>query len=619
MADTVVDTTPNAQAYDTTVEKLRGRFAPNIANIRLFKDNPYLSELTSEDKAAANEKLLTPFHGEQFYDDDKFVYVCQYEYDEEEGKTEYKYYSKEKDLSEKMDYYESRGVLNQLMSAYNNGKVYNFYVDRVNDMMYPTSELVFPYNYASYTVRRQGLNKSKEWVFVAGSLSDGNVIDTDIYMKPIKDTVMGTEYRKMTPAHIFNASNPDNKNYDIVEHGKFYRVDFFNEEHINVDTILFQAVDASIEDVATPSESVVGLDVQVLRGDFPQSATGDNYPILAGEDTSLIQYNVIATYGDGTRKNITSYVNTNQLVIDGTENLNSSAVIGTTVDIKFTFYPKLDTYGEPLGTPVSKTITFVITANNTSSIERIIPVIWKDSETGGGTTKAYKLKVYSINNNGYVENRTKAFFDTMKVYSASESKLKDCEYSYTYNPYQQYIIFAPRTVWEDTTFSFKLYSESIINEYRFIAQFVSGEETGVYVKALSGTTLYGYKSGDPLNTLSTTTQNTVVYYSATNKFEFNLEDETFTNRYKVTRNGEIIKPNAIQLYLVSDSTMQPITLNTTFPASDYKITIDSNKTDKGIITLLSGIRANDYIIAKFNNTTQDVCTAIDVFRVKFNQ
>ena len=49
MAETT-DTTPNAQAYDNVVEELRGRFAPNIANIRLFKDNPYLSDMTEEDK-----------------------------------------------------------------------------------------------------------------------------------------------------------------------------------------------------------------------------------------------------------------------------------------------------------------------------------------------------------------------------------------------------------------------------------------------------------------------------------------------------------------------------------------------------------------------------------------
>ena len=36
------------------------------------------------------------------------------------------------------------------------------------------------------------------------------------------------------------------------------------------------------------------------------------------------------------------------------------------------------------------------------------------------------------------------------------------------------------------------------------------------------------------------------------------------------------------------------------------------------MTLVSGIRANDYIIAKFNYTNQDVCTNIDIFRVVFN-
>ena len=124
----IIDSTPNAQAYDEEVETLRGRFAANIANIRLFKDNPYLDEMTDEDRNAANADLLVPHHGEQFYDDDKFVYVCQYEKDPVTLQTKYVYYSKEKELNEKMNYYESQGVLNQLMSAYNNGKVYCFFM-----------------------------------------------------------------------------------------------------------------------------------------------------------------------------------------------------------------------------------------------------------------------------------------------------------------------------------------------------------------------------------------------------------------------------------------------------------------------------------------------------------
>lgn len=619
MADTV-DTLPDAQAYDTTVTELRGRFAPNIANIRLFKDNPYLSDLTEEDRATKNESLLTPFHGEQFYDDDKFVYVCQYVYNDEKGKTEYKYFSKEKDLSDKLDYYESKGVLNQLMSAYNNGKVYCFYVDRDNSMMYPTSELIFPYNFSSYTVRRQSLNNNKQYVYVAGTLSDGNLLETSIYMKPVKDSVAGTEYRKMTPAHLFNSSNPDNKNYDMVEHGKFYVVDFFNDDGTLVDTILFQAVDAAIESVATPSQSVVSLDVQVLRGNFPQSATGSNYPILAGEDTSLIQYNVIAIYNDGTKKNITSYINTNQLVIDGTEKLNSSAAIGTTIDVSFTYYPNLDDYGEAIGSPVSKTITFVITENTLSSIERVIPVIWKESVTGDGTTRSYKLKVYSINNEGYVENRTKAFWDTMKVYYPIQNTLVDLPdgYSCTYNPYYQYILFAPRSTWEDMTFSFSMYSGNTTSEYRFIANFSSGDSTGIYIKGLANTTLYGYASGSPLAKYSESVTNTIRFYMTNSYFTLTNSDQSFANRYKITRDGEVITPDSIQLYLVNDSTMQPISLNTTFPASDTTIKVNGNTSDSGVVTLLSGIRANDWIIAKFNNTERDTCTAIDIFRVVTN-
>ena len=53
MAETI-NSTPNAQAYDEVLGEMRGRFAPNIANIRLFKDNPYLKDLTDEDKIEAN-------------------------------------------------------------------------------------------------------------------------------------------------------------------------------------------------------------------------------------------------------------------------------------------------------------------------------------------------------------------------------------------------------------------------------------------------------------------------------------------------------------------------------------------------------------------------------------
>jgi len=617
MAETI-NSTPNAQAYDEVLGEMRGRFAPNIANIRLFKDNPYLKDLTDEDKIEANADLLVPHNGEQFYDDDKFVWVCQYEKDEVTQQVKYVYYSKTKEINDKLDYYESQGVLNQLMSAYNNGKVYCFYVDRDNSMMYPTSELVFPVNYTSYTVRRQKLNSKNEFVYVAGTLSDGNLLETNIYMKPIKDTVVGTEYRRMSPAHLFNSSEPDNKNYDMVEHGKFYVVDFFNDDGTLVDTILFQAVDSAIEDVATPSQAVVGLDVQVLRNNFPQTVTGENYPILAGEDTSLIQFNVIAIYNDGTRKNITSYINTNQLVITGMENLNSSAVIGTSVDVKFTYYPKLDAYDEPIGSPVSKTIRFTIIENTLSTTEKLVPVIWKDAVTGDGTTKSYKLKVYSINNEGFVENRTKAFFDTLKVYNPTENALVDCEYSYTYNPYQQYILFAPRTVWDDTTFSFSLYNGNVKVEYRFIAKFSSGDSTGVYVGALSNTTSYGYDSEGPLYTYADSVKNTIKFYREKNYFEIDNDSEPLSMRYKVTRDGEVLKPNSIQLYLANDATMQPITLNTMFPTSDPKIKVNINTSDSGIMTLVSGIRANDYIIAKFNYTEKDVCTNIDMFRVTFN-
>lgn len=94
----VSETTPERQAYNsvTSDENLKGRFAANIANIRLFKSNPYICNLPEADVLELNKKLLTPYAGEQFYDDDYYVYVCKVYKNELTGATEYKYISKEK-------------------------------------------------------------------------------------------------------------------------------------------------------------------------------------------------------------------------------------------------------------------------------------------------------------------------------------------------------------------------------------------------------------------------------------------------------------------------------------------------------------------------------------------
>ena len=118
------DTSPERQAYEAaTSEGYEGRLATNIANIRLFKDNPYIRDLDEADKVELNKKLLKPYEGEMFYDDDKFKWICYYSTDPTTGSIKYNYVSKEKELQEKLEYYETKGVMNQLLSAYNNGQI----------------------------------------------------------------------------------------------------------------------------------------------------------------------------------------------------------------------------------------------------------------------------------------------------------------------------------------------------------------------------------------------------------------------------------------------------------------------------------------------------------------
>ena len=131
MAEEISDTSPNRQAYTQLAkEGYKGRFAANIADIRLFKDNPYIKDLDQADRLELNKSLLTPYDGEQFYDDDRYVYLCKLVKDAITGEERYIYTSKEKEVNERLAYYESQGVLNQLMSAYNNGRIYTLYIDR---------------------------------------------------------------------------------------------------------------------------------------------------------------------------------------------------------------------------------------------------------------------------------------------------------------------------------------------------------------------------------------------------------------------------------------------------------------------------------------------------------
>ena len=256
----VSETTPERQAYEsvTSDENLKGRFAVNIANIRLFKSNPYICNLPEADVLELNKKLLTPYAGEQFYDDDYYVYVCKVYKNELTGATEYKYISKEKENAELLAKYQQTGIQNQLMSAYNNGHIYKLYIDRANLMMYPDSSVVFPENYYFYTVRKQELNKNKEYVYVSGLLEDGELSDYHIAMKKVNDSATGTIYTRMGAASVFEISSVSGESrFDQIVSGEFYVVDFFNSDGFLIDTKLFQAQDALITNTAVPSRSVI--------------------------------------------------------------------------------------------------------------------------------------------------------------------------------------------------------------------------------------------------------------------------------------------------------------------------------------------------------------------------
>ena len=55
MAEEISDTSPNRQAYTQLAkEGYKGRFAANIADIRLFKDNPYIKDLDQADRLELN-------------------------------------------------------------------------------------------------------------------------------------------------------------------------------------------------------------------------------------------------------------------------------------------------------------------------------------------------------------------------------------------------------------------------------------------------------------------------------------------------------------------------------------------------------------------------------------
>lgn len=623
---TVDSSSPTVEAYSSsTSEGYKGRFVGNSASIRLFKDNPYILSLTDSERTEANTNLLTPKQGEHFYDDDFYDWICHIETDSTSGEKSYKYTSKAKELATQMKYYESQGVLNQLISAYNNGRVYKFYVDRANLMMYPDTALSFPSTYATYTVKKQGLNASSQAVFVAGTLSDDALLETHIYLKTVSDTISGTTYRRMTAASIFGTSAPDTKAYDCVVNNNFYVVDFYNESGSIVDTKLFQAVDSAVDNIEIPSSSVTSLQVQILRGNVTQTSSSNIYPVLIGEDVSNnISYNLIAVYADGTKKIITDYINTGHVSIEGLDNVNTSsgATIGTQYTVKFTYYPTIDEDGNPIGSSVTTSVIFQVVANNYKTLYKIIPTMWKHSGNSLDTaSNIYKMKIWTLTTDGVLENRTKSFYDTMKIYDTSAGSTAEFSYNYTYNPYYQCIEFAPGTILSNTIFDFNLYSSNELGEYRFSATFQSGDSDGIYIKSLTGTSEYGYDSTTGLmRTLIDTAQNecALIYGTGSTLTRFTLTSATeFYTRYARSINGTTVYPSALQIFSVKDYTYQPLTSITTFSKTAKSLTIYTTTDNSTVTTLLSELNTHDHILIKFIYTDSEDSTLVnfDTFKI----
>ena len=649
MANTEVsNTTPDREAYNAYPagenENPHGRFASNLANIRKFKSNPYIKDLDEADLFEANKTLLTPYEREQFVDDDGFVYVCFYVKDPLTGETHYEYISHEKNLMKILDEYKQTGVQNQLMSAYNNGRIYKFYVDRTNLTMYPDSSLVFPENYEFYTVRKQSLNANKEHVYVAGLIEDGELSDMHIAMKRVKDTAMGTSYTRMSAASVFEIENASGESrYDQIVSGEFYVVEFYDKNGFIVDTKLFQAQDSVMTDMALPSKAVVGLRVSVLRQGMVQDSSNGVYPMLTGEavDTS-VAFSVRAVYSDGTIKDITDKLDTPWLSKVWDVEPTSTATVGSRFTCTFNYYPNLDEARDFIGNAITADVTFQVVENASDEVYKLIPVIWNATSSnfaGDGVPEAkiYKLKLYKMSNTGMLSNVTRAFYNTMKVFDANTSKFVDFnDCSYSYDPYEQCVLF----VWNNgnygTTylFQFQLWSSGVQKSYQFFGIFGSNPDNlnGVYVRACNIDDDFGYEKDGPFYTLKETystkvsdsnaeiLSNTIKLGMGNNAYQFTLKSytqEEFATRYKKKIEGTVYKANAVQLFAVKDDTETPISRVFVFGASDDSIVIPAVNADRMVESIVSSLRNYDWILAKYYNQTRTETTLVnfDVYAV----
>ena len=645
----VSETTPERQAYEsvTSDENLKGRFAANIANVRLFKSNPYICNLPEADVLELNKSLLTPYAGEQFYDDDYYVYVCKVYKNELTGATEYKYISKEKENAELLAKYQQTGIQNQLMSAYNNGHIYKLYIDRANLMMYPDSSVVFPENYYFYTVRKQELNKNKEYVYVSGLLEDGELSDYHITMKKVNDSATGTIYTRMGAASVFEISSVSGESrFDQIVSGEFYVVDFFNSDGFLIDTKLFQAQDALITNTAIPSRSVIGLKVSVLRQGVVQNSSNEIYPMLPNElIDSVVSYNVRAIYSNGDIKDITDKLDTAQLGATWDTTPTKNATIGSAFTKTFSYYPNLDENKEPIGSPVTAKVTFKVVESTTEKIYKIIPVLWCDNNSTyvseSTSYKIFKLKVYKMSNdtNAIVTNVTRAFFNTFKFRTPSDSVFREFEgngaCAYSFDPYDQCVTF----VWTNgersenfNIYQFQLYDSGIQQVYQFQMKFTDNTEdmNGVFIKA-SESEDYGYGSDGPLYTLATTygvaKRNDVEYWANTVDLSFSggtwmfkiasYTNEEFATRYKKKVNGSIARANSVQLFSVKDDTETELTRKFAFGNTDLTLNIPAIGSDTLVTGIIEDLNVYDWVLAKYYSTVDgsEVLVNIDVYSV----
>ena len=628
------DTSPERQAYlGVEKEGYTGRLATNIANIRLFKDNPYIRDLSKADRIELNKELIEPKNGEQFYDDDKYVWICKHEKDPVTNELVYSYYSKMKDLANEVEYFKSKGVFNQILSAYNNGQVYKFYFDRTINMMFPNTSIVFPEEFNSYTVRKQQLNENKAYVYVAGVAGDDVVLDTRIGMKVINDTNTNSKYTRMSPASIFPTSNPD-KQYDQVVNGEFYVVDFYNIDGIIIDSKLFQAVESVAVNTAIPSVSVVDLELGILRNSIPEKSANNIYPILSGEDlTKTISFTVKAIYSDGSVKLITDKLDTAQLTREGWDVDTTGAEIGKQFTVKFTYWPTINEDGEPIGSPITREVVFQVVANNYEKLYKVLPIVWSgntsDFQIDSSETRTYYLKVYTLSNDGILENRTRAAYSTLKKVDVSDSNkglidFTDCPY--TYDPYNGVItfVFPSSATTGDTDLSFSIYDNSVLSECRIKVQFGKDAQTtvGRFVKPTGDQFSYGY---DPTSGLLRTLADTfeknnsaILGMSSSNGYAFQITctDNTFYNKYMRIIDGSKTYPNRVQLFIVKDNSNTPISEPFQLSRNAESIVIPTY-VDANITTLVRNINNYDYILAKFSyvETGSQEVTDIDTFCV----